>query len=371
MSTSWETLIHSAAAGDALVKSTMKAFVMREIGSVALVEKPVPRIGGNDALVKTTTALICTSDVHTVSGAIGPRRDLTLGHEAVGVVEKLGSEVRGFAVGQRVLVGAITPCWRCENCLRGFPSQCGQALGGWKFANVKDGNLAELFHVNDAEANLTPIPDDVPDEAAVYACDMMSTGFMAAERAAIPLGGTVAVFGLGPIGLMATAGAKLLGAGVVIGVDSIGKRQDFAKYYGADSIVDFERLDPASEILKLTEGKGVDSAIEAAGSPESFSNCVRSTRPGGTIVNVGYHGHGDFVPIPRLEWGVGMADKTIRSGLCPGGRERMERLLRLLQKKRVDPTHLTTHRFPFAEVERAFEMMRTKADGILKPLVLF
>jgi isopropanol dehydrogenase (NADP+) len=351
--------------------TTMRAFVMREIGKVTLVDKPIPEIGPNDALVRTTAALICTSDVHTVGGAIGPRENRTLGHEAVGVIEELGSAVSGLQVGQRVTVGAITPCWKCENCLRGFPSQCGEALGGWKFANFKDGNLAEYFHVNDAEANVTPIPDDVPDELAVYTCDMMSTGFMGAEHAAIPIGGSVAVFGAGPVGLMAIAGAKLLGAAQIIAVESEGKRQDFARYYGADSIVDFTRLDPALEILKLTAGRGVDSAIEAVGSPDSFAGCVKATRPGGTISNVGFHGHGDVVPIPRLEWGVGMSDKTIRTGLCPGGRERTERLLRLLQKRRVDPSHLTTHRFPFRDVEHAFEMMRTKKDGILKPLILF
>ena len=371
MITTLEAELESPAVDRPRTKGTMKAFVMTEVGHVAVIEKPIPEIGPNDALIKTTAALVCTSDVHTVSGAIGPRNGLTMGHEAVGVIEKLGSAVSGFAVGQRVTVGAITPCWKCENCLRGFSSQCGEALGGWKFANVKDGNLAEFFHVNDAEANLTPIPDEVPDDVAVYTCDMMSTGFMGAEHAAIPIGGTVAVFGAGPVGLMAIAGAKLLGAGIVIAVESDGKRQDFARFFGADHIVDFSRLDPALEIRKITHGKGVDSAIEVVGNAASFASCIAATRPGGTISNVGYHGKGDVVPIPRIEWGVGMADKTIRTGLCPGGRERMERLLRLLQKKRVDPTPLTTHRFPFRDVEKAFEMMRTKADGILKPLILF
>ena len=351
--------------------TTMKAFVMHGIGKVGLMEKPIPEVGPNDALIRTTAALICTSDVHTVGGAIGERQDLTLGHEAVGVIEKLGSAVEGLSIGQRVTVGAITPCWRCENCQRGFSSQCHQALGGWKFANIKDGNLAEYFHVNDAEANLAPIPDEISDEMAVYTCDMMSTGLMAAENAAIPVGGTVAVFGEGPIGLMATAGAKLLGAGLVIGVDNRWERLDYAKYYGADDVIDFSKNDPILEILKATGGKGVDSAIEAVGSPETFSNCVKATRPGGTISNAGYHGHGDIVPIPRLEWGVGMADKTIRTGLCPGGRERMERLLRLIRQRRIDPSRMTTHRFPFAEIEKAFEMMARKEDGIIKPLILF
>lgn len=351
--------------------ATMKAFVMCGLGEVGLTDKPRPEIGSADALVRTTAALICTSDVHTVGGAIGERRDLTLGHEAVGRIESLGESVKGLHIGQRVVVGAITPCWRCENCQRGFPSQCGEALGGWKFANVKDGNLAEFFHVNDAEANLAPIPDGISDDVAVYACDMLSTGLVGAEHAAIPTGGSVAVFGLGPVGLMATAFARLLGAGLVIGVDSVPKRHELARAFGADEIVDFTKGDPVEAIRTLTGGHGVDSAIEAVGSPETFANCIRAARPGGTISNIGYHGYGDTVPIPRIEWGVGMADKTIRTGLCPGGRERMERLLRLLERGRIDPTPMTTHRFSFSDVEKAFRMMAAKADGIIKPLIVF
>lgn len=350
---------------------TMKAFVMQGVGRVCLVDKTIPEIGPNDALVRTTAALICTSDVHTVGGAIGDRQNLTLGHEAVGRIERLGSAVEGFRLDQRVAVGAITPCWRCENCQRGYPSQCGQALGGWKFANTKDGNFAQYFHVNDAQANLAPIPDAIPDEAAVYACDMMSTGLVGAEHAAIPAGGSVVVFGLGPVGLMATAFARLLGAGLVIGVDCVGKRQELARRFGADEIVDFKRTDPVEAVRQLTGGQGVDSAIEALGAPESFANCIRVTRPGGTISNIGYHGRGDVVPIPRVEWGVGMSDQTIRTGLCPGGRERMGRLLRLIAQNRIDPTPLTTHRFAFTEIEKAFRMMADKADGIIKPLILF
>lgn len=350
---------------------SMKAFVMHAPGKVGLVEKRIPEVGPDDALVRTTAALICTSDVHTVGGAIGDRRNLTLGHEAVGRIEKLGWAVRGFRVGQRVTVGAITPCWRCENCQRGFPSQCGQPLGGWKFANVKDGNLAEFFHVNDAQANLAPIPDAIPDEAAVYTCDMMSTGLVGAEHGAIPAGGSVAVFGLGPVGLMAAAFARLLGAGLVIGVDRLPARQALARRFGADETIDVLTTDPVERILDLTDRQGVDTAIEAMGSPETFSNCVKVTRPGGTISNIGYHGLGETVPIPREAWGVGMSDQTIRTGLCPGGRVRMERLLRLLSAKRIDPTPLTTHRFPFAEIEKAFGLMATKADGIIKPLIVF
>jgi threonine dehydrogenase-like Zn-dependent dehydrogenase len=244
-------------------------------------------------------------------------------------------------------------------------------LGGWKFANVKDGTLAEYFHVNQATANLALVPDDVSDEQAAYCSDMISTGLVGAEHAAIPPGGTVAVFGQGPVGLMATACARLLGAARVIAVETVPERRALALLLGADHVVDFRAEDPVAAILALTGGEGVDSAIEALGAPSSFDACVRVTRPGGTIWNVGYHGDGDTVPSPRAEWGVGMSVKTIRTGLCPGGAERLRRLLRLVQTGRIDPTHLTTHRFAFAEIERAFEMMRTKADGIVKPLIVF
>jgi threonine dehydrogenase-like Zn-dependent dehydrogenase len=349
----------------------MKAFVMKQLHEVGFMEKPVPKAGPNDAIVKTTRALICTSDSHTVHGAIGPRRDLTLGHEAVGIVHEVGSEVGRFKPGDRVLVGAITPDWGDPASQAGHSSQSGGALGGWKFANIKDGVFAEYFHVNDADANMAHIPEGVSDEAAVYCADMLSTGFMAAENADIPIGGAVAVFALGPVGLMAIAGARLRGAGLVIGVDSVAKRQELGRFYGADVIIDHTKSDVPQEILRLTGEQGVDAAVEALGADDTFQYAVKVTKPGGTVSNVGYHGKGDFVHIPRLEWGVGMAEKSIRTGLCPGGRLRMERLLRLLQSGRVDPTRMTTHTLRFDELGRAFEMMDKKLDGIIKPLITF
>jgi threonine dehydrogenase-like Zn-dependent dehydrogenase len=161
----------------------MRAFVMKQVGEVAVVDKPIPEPGPNEAVVRTTTALVCTSDVHTVKGAIPIEPNRTLGHEAVGVVHTLGSAVQGFSPGDRVAVGAITPCFTCDYCQRGFTSQCQGMLGGYKFTGQRDGNMAEYFVVNDAQANLTPIPDELPDEKAVYATDMLSTGFAGAENA--------------------------------------------------------------------------------------------------------------------------------------------------------------------------------------------
>jgi len=351
--------------------ATMKAFVMLGLDRTGFSEKPIPTAGPGDAIVKTTHALICTSDSHTVHGAIGPREGLTIGHEAVGIVHAVGSEVRRFKVGDRVVVGAITPDWISEEAQNGYPSQSGGALGGWKYANTKDGVFAEYFHVNEADANMAIVPESVTSEKAVYCADMMSTGFMAAEHGSVPIGGTVAVFAQGPVGLMATAGARLRGAGLIVAVEADPKRALLAREYGAHVVVDFRTEDPVERILALTGGVGVDTAIEALGADKSFQQCVAVTKPGGTISNVGYHGEGEFVSIPRIAWGVGMADKTIRTGLCPGGRLRMERLLRILEQGILDPTKLTTHQFAFDDMAEAFRMMDGKLDGILKPLIRF
>jgi threonine dehydrogenase-like Zn-dependent dehydrogenase len=349
----------------------MRAFVMESLDHVGFIDKPIPELGPSDAIVKTTRGLICTSDSHTVHGAIGPRENLTLGHEAVGVVHEVGSEVKNFKPGDRVVVGAITPDWGDLASQEGHPSQSTQPLGGWKFSNSKDGVFAEFFHVNEADANFARIPDTVSDDAAVYCCDMLSTGFMGAENANIPIGGVVCVFAQGPVGLMATAGAKLRGAGLIIAVESVPARQELARYYGADVILDHTREDIFQRINELTDGRGVDSAIEALGADITFQNAIKVTKAGGTISNIGYHGEGEFVHIPRIDWGVGMAEKTITTGLCPGGRLRMQRLLRILEMKRVDPTRMTTHTFPFAELDRAFEVMDKKLDGVIKPLITF
>lgn len=349
----------------------MKAFVMNGIGETGFAEKDVPESGPNDAVVKPTKGLVCTSDVHTVHGAIGERENLTLGHETVGVVEDVGEEVEEFEPGDRVAVGAITPDWGSSAAQDGHPSQSKEPLGGWKFANVKDGTFAEYVHVNEADANMARVPDDVSDHEAVYVTDMMSTGFMGAEHAEIPVGGTVAVFAQGPVGLMATKGAELQGAGRIIAVESVPKRQELAREYGADEIVDFEEGDPVEQIHDLTDGEGVDAAIEALGTSGTFEQCVKVTKAGGTVSNVGYHGEGENVNIPREEWGVGMAEKDIATGLCPGGSLRLERLMRLLENDRLDPTHMTTHEFDFDEIDEAFHLMETKEDGIIKPLILF
>jgi threonine dehydrogenase-like Zn-dependent dehydrogenase len=239
------------------------------------------------------------------------------------------------------------------------------------FANVKDGTFAEYVHVNDADGNLAHIPDGVTDHEAVYTADMMSTGFAGAENADIPMGGTVAVFAQGPVGLMATKGAALQGAGEIIAVETVDERKELAREYGADHVVDFQEEDPVEAIMDFTDGRGVDAAIEALGADQTFQDCIKVTKPGGTVSNVGYHGEGEFRHVPREEWGVGMSEISIVNDLCPGGRVRIRRLLRMLDEDLVDPTKMTTHEFDFEHIEEAFRIMDEKEDNVIKPLVDF
>ncbi|RNI21515.1 NAD(P)-dependent alcohol dehydrogenase [Flexivirga caeni] len=350
----------------------MKTFSMIEVGKTEVVEKPIPEPGPDEALVKTTAALICTSDVHTVNGALPVENGRTLGHESVGVIAALGSSVTGFQEGQRVAVNAVTPCFECNYCQRGFTSQCGGLLGGYKYTAQVDGNMAEYFLVPAAKGNLAPIPDDLTDEAAAYACDMLSTGLMGAEHAEIQIGDTVVVFAQGAVGLCATIGAGLRGAGRIIAVESLPNRMAMAKRFGADDVVDFTQGDPVEQIMDLTDGVGADASIEALGAPQTFEAALACLKAGGTLSNIGYHGENPApLQLDLMAFGLGMGDKSIRTGLCSGGSDRMRRLFSLMSSGRVDPTPMTTHRFAFDQVEHAFQMMANKQDDIIKPLITF
>ncbi|MBY6362487.1 alcohol dehydrogenase catalytic domain-containing protein [Rhodococcoides corynebacterioides] len=351
--------------------SEMQALILAEVGRVALTNKPIPVPGPNDAVVRTTAAMICTSDVHTVGGGIAVPDGRTLGHESVGVVHAIGSEVDNIEVGQRVAVSAITPCFECDACQTGHSSHCQGMLGGYRATGARDGNMAEYFLVNNARGNLTPIPDSVTDEQAVYVTDMLTTGLMGAENCELQLGETVAIIGGGPVGLSATIGARLLGAGRVIVAESVPARQDLARQFGADEIVDYTLGDTVEQILTLTDGVGVDAAVEALGTKATFDTAFRILKPRGRLSNVGYHEGSDPLPIDIAAFGLGHGDQKIRGGLCPGGNERLSRILRLIEGGRIDPTPMTTHRFPFAEVEEAFDVMRYKKDGVIKPLITF
>lgn len=349
----------------------MRAAVFVEPGRIVLDDRPIPAVGPLDALVRITTTTICGTDVHILKGEYPVRRGLTVGHEPVGVIERLGSSVTGFTEGQRVIAGAITPSGHSAACLSGCLSQDGvgtkhgfRAIGGWKFGNTIDGCQADYVRVPDAMANLAPVPDGLTDEQVLMCPDIMSTGFSGAERGDIRIGDTVAVFAQGPIGLCATAGAKLRGATTILAVESVPARREISLRLGAQHVVDFRAVDPADEILRLTDGRGVDVAIEALGTQATFEAALRVLRPGGTLSSLGVYS-GDLT-IPLGPFGAGLADIRIVSTLCPGGKERMRRLMSVVAAGSVDLRPLVTHRFPLEKIEDAYELFAHQRDGVLK-----
>jgi alcohol dehydrogenase len=350
---------------------SMKAAIFVEPGRIVLDDKPIPGPGPNDAVIKITTTTICGTDVHILKGEYPVAKGLTVGHEPVGVIAKLGSAVTGYREGQRVIAGAITPSGHSYACLCGCSSQDGpgtphgfKATGGWKFGNIIDGCQADYVLVPDAMANLSPIPDGLSDEQVLMCPDIMSTGFSGAERGQVKIGDTVVVFALGPIGLSAVAGAKLMGATTIIGVDTVDKRLETAKRLGADHVIDFKAVDPVAEVMRLTDGRGVDVAIEALGTQGTFESALRCLRPGGTLSSLGVYS-GDLT-IPLSAFSAGLGDNTIVTTLCPGGKERMRRLMEVVASGRADLGALVTHRFKLDDIEAAYDLFSHQRDGVLK-----
>ena len=350
----------------------MKGYAMLGIGKTGWIEKEVPACGPLDAIVKPVAVSPCTSDVHTVwEGAIGDRRDMILGHEAVGEIVEVGSLVKDLKVGEKVIVPAITPDWGSLESQGGYSMHSGGMLAGWKFSNFKDGVFAEFFHVNEADANLARLPEGVEPASAVMLSDMVPTGFHGAELAQVEYGDTVCVIGIGPVGLMSVAASALKGAGRLFAVGSRPNCVEAAKYYGATDIINYKEGDIVAQIMDKTHGRGVDKVIVAGGDNDTFIQAVTMLKPGGRIGNVNYLGSGDYVRIPRVEWGCGMGHKTIAGGLMPGGRLRMEKLVSLMQYGRLDTSRLLTHRFKgFEHMEEALMLMKDKPRDLIKPVVV-
>ncbi|RIY32672.1 NAD(P)-dependent alcohol dehydrogenase [Psittacicella gerlachiana] len=357
----------------------MKAAVFIEKDRIEVVDKKIPDVGPNDALIRITTTTICGTDVHILKGEYPVAKGLTVGHEPVGIIEKLGSNVKGYHEGQRVIAGAICPSFTSYPCQDGFPSQDGsyllnedgtcschgyKATAGWRFGNIIDGTQAEYVLVPDAQANLAPIPDGLTDEEVLMCPDIMSTGFVGAENANIKIGDIVAVFAQGPIGLCATAGAKLRGASVIIAIDGNDERLAIAKSLGATVTLNFRNCDVVDEIMKLTAGRGVDSAIEALGSQRTFEQALAILKPGGTLSSLGVYSND--LTIPLKYFAAGLGDHTIRTALCPGGKERMRRLLNVVNSGAVDLKPLVTHTYALEDIVEAYDLFANQRDGVLK-----
>jgi threonine dehydrogenase-like Zn-dependent dehydrogenase len=344
---------------------TMKAVVFKGKDRIAVEEVPRPRAGFGEAVIRITATTICGTDVHIVRGEYPVRPGLILGHEPVGVVDELGGGLEGlYHVGQRVIVGAITPCGQCFYCLNDARSQCGGPLGGWRFGNTINGAWAEYLLVPDARANLAPIPTGLDDEDVLMCPDIFSTGLSGAESGNVKVGDSVAVFAQGPIGLCATVGARLRGASLIIGIDASTERLEAARRFGANVTLNIHDGDPIPEIKRLTDGRGVDVAIEALGRQETFENSLRAVRAGGTVSSLGVYSGKLVAPYETLHAGLG--DQKIVTTLCPGGKERMRRLMAMIANRRVDLSPLVTHRFALDDIHDAFELFSHQRDGVLK-----
>jgi threonine dehydrogenase-like Zn-dependent dehydrogenase len=347
----------------------MKAAVFVEKNKIQIREVQTPVPGPGEALVRVTLTTICGTDIHILKGEYPVKPGLTVGHEPVGRIEALGPGVRGYSKGDRVIVGAITPCGQCRACLSDDGAQCSQgeggfrAIGGWRFGNTINGCQAEFVLVPDAQANLARIPQELSDEDVILCPDIMSTGFSASESGGVRIGDAVVIFAQGPIGLCATAGARLSGASLIMAVDSVPKRLEMARRMGADVALNFKEQDVVAEIHKLTGG-GADVAIEALGTQPTFESALRSLRPGGTLSSLGvYSGH---LTVPLDAFAAGLGDYKIVTTLCPGGKERMRRLMDVVRAKRFPMRDLVTHRFKLEQIEEAYDLFSNQRDGVLK-----
>ena len=349
----------------------MKAAVFVEPNRIVLDEKPVPDIGPLDALLRITTTTICGTDIHILKGEYPVERGLTIGHEPVGVIEKLGSAVKGYHEGQRVIAGAITPSGYSYACLAGDCAQDGadtahgwKPMGGWKFGNTIDGCQAEFVRVPDAMANLAPVPGGLSDIEVLMCPDIMSTGIAGAESGNIKIGDLVAIFAQGPIGLCATVGARLMGATAIFAVDMLPARLEMARKLGADHCINSANTDPVDEIMRLTSGRGVDVAIEALGKQTTFEAALRVLRPGGTLSSLGVYSKD--LSIPLGPFAAGLGDHRIITTLCPGGKERMRRMMNVIGSGRADLKPLVTHSFKLDDIEAAYDLFGHQRDGVLK-----
>jgi threonine dehydrogenase-like Zn-dependent dehydrogenase len=328
------------------------------MGRVALDEYELGDPGPGQILVRPTLTTICGSDIHIVDHIEDVPVGTPMGHESVGIVEALGEGVERHRVGDKVVVCCLQSCGHCDPCGRNDMNLCETFESPF---NLVLGAQADLVMVNGADHSVASLPPSADEKAGVLVSDILSTGFGAAERGGVEAGSTVAVFAQGPVGLCATLGSNYYGADRIIAVESIPERIEMAKRFGATDIVAPEHA--VDEIMDMTGGKGVDVAIEALGQQITFTNCCKVTRLGGTVSSVGVYGSTDILAIPT---DGSFIHRRITMTLCPGGRERMEYLLGLIDDGKVDPTPLFTHEMGLDSIVEAYDLFRGHRDGVMK-----
>ena len=344
-------------------KKTMKAAVYEGNGILRFEERPVPHIiSPKDAIVRVTLTTICSSDIHILHGAV-PRAvpGTILGHEFVGVVEEAGSEVTRVKPGDRVAVNVETFCGECFYCRRGYVNNCTDEHGGWALGCRIDGGQAEYVRIPFADNGLTPIPDSVTDESALFTGDILSTGYWGAGLADIKEGDWVAVIGAGPTGLCTMMCARLYHPGKLIAIDTSEERLDLARSRG---LADYT-LNPCSgpileRVLELTSGRGADSVLEVAGGENTFRTAWQIARPNAVVCVVALYEEPQILPLPDM-YGKNLIFKTggVDANSCG-------EIMKLIDEGRLDTSCLITHRTDLAHIMEAYEVFEKQADHVIK-----
>lgn len=339
----------------------MKAVVFHGINDIRMEERPVPVIKDpKDAIVRVVRSTICTSDLHIRNGAV-PRAvpGIILGHEFAGEVVETGSGVTKLKAGMRVAANCETFCGTCYFCKRGFVNNCEH--GGWELGCRIDGCQAEYVRVPYADMGLMPIPDPVSYEDALFTGDILSSGFWGADIAEIRKGDCVAVIGAGPVGLCAAESAKYLGAGTVVLIDRDTYRLNLAAQNGlADVTVNTGEQDAEEEVRRLTEGRGADAVIEAAGGKDTFELAWKLARPNAVVSVVAMYEENQTLPLPSM-YGKNLTFKTggVDANRCP-------ELLSLIEKGDLRTDFLITHRSPLGEIMEGYRVFESKEDNCIK-----
>jgi alcohol dehydrogenase len=343
----------------------MKALVYQGPGAKALEDRPKPELrDAGDAIVRVTRTTICGTDLHILKGDVAtcaPGR--ILGHEGVGVVEASGAGVTVFKPGDRVLISCVTACGRCDYCRRGMYSHC--TTGGWILGNTIDGTQAEYVRIPHADTSLYPIPEAADEEALVMLSDILPTGFECGVlNGKIAPGSSVAIVGAGPIGLATLLTAQFYSPAQIIMIDLDDNRLEVARRFGATHTVNSADGKAQDAVKALTEGRGVDAAIEAVGIPATFLLCQDIVAPGGVIANIGVHGSKVDLHLERL-WShnISITTRLVDTATTP-------MLLKTVQSKKIDPKLLITHRFALADILDAYDTFsRATATQALKVII--
>lgn len=347
----------------------MKALVFHGPGNKAWEEVPDPTIQEpTDAIVRIDTTTICGTDLHILKGDVAAVTDgRILGHEAVGTVTELGSEVTGLAVGDKVIIPAITNCGRCSYCTIDMPSHCQSTGGiGWIFGHLIDGLQAEYARVPFAGTSLVKVPEGMTDEQVLFLTDILPTGFeIGVLYGDVSEGDTVAVIGAGPVGLASIMTAGMKGAARIIAVDGDEFRLQTAREFGATDVINAGSADVAGQIKAMSsDGLGVHVAIEAVGIPQTLETCWGVIRPGGTVANVGVHGAPVQMPLQDL-W---IQNITLRTGLVNG--TTIPQLLDGIRAGEIAPEKFATHRFALEDILEAYEVFGNAAQHHAVKVVL-